>query len=85
MRDSLSKNEAPYASTKMYADGDVLDDTDPEQRARGIQAGLVWGECAELTAVYTDLGVSAGMDYGIANAIAMKRPFEYRQLPGWKE
>ena len=55
MRDSLKRGEAPYASHRMFPG--VLDDLVPEERELGISAGLVWGQCAELTAVYIDLHV----------------------------
>src|SRR5262249_41433684 len=48
----------------------------------GISAGLVWGECAEATVVYTDRGLSRGMQYGIEHARKMGRPIEYRSLNG---
>lgn len=80
MRDSLSRGEAPYASVLLYATSGVLHDDIPEQRTQGIDAGLAWGARAALTAVYTDFGVSAGMEIGIARARGTGRPVEYRQI-----
>jgi hypothetical protein len=82
MRDALERGEAPYASHLLYTQPGILDDTIPAQRAHGIEAGLIWGACAELTAVYTDLGVSGGMNHGITRAIKEGRRVEHRKLGG---
>lgn len=83
MRDALSRGEAPYASHLLLAQPGILDDTVPEQRVRGIDAGLAWGAKADLTAVYTDRGISRGMQYGIDHAISVGRPVVYRTIPGY--
>lgn len=83
MRDCLKRGEAPFASHALYTQPGVLDDTDGAERALGIEAGLVWGACAEATVVYDDLGISKGMQLGIARANAEGRPVEYRKLKGW--
>lgn len=80
LRDCLLRGEAPLASHLLYTQPGVLDDNDPTQRAMGIEAGLVWGECAEATIVYTDLGVSRGMHQGVTRAESSGRPVEYRSL-----
>ena len=80
MWDCLNRGEAPWASHLLYTQAGVLDDSDPAQRARGIEAGLLWGKHAEATVVYTDRGLSAGMRQGIQRAIAEGRPVEYRTL-----
>lgn len=84
MRDCLKRGDAPYASHLLYTQPGVLDDNDPEERTLGIQAGLAWGERAELTAVYTDLGISDGMRLGIERAKKDERPVEMRSLEGWQ-
>lgn len=63
MQDSFNRGEFPFASHLLYTQ--CLDDTIPEQRALGINAGLEWGKHADKTVVYTDLGISKGMNYGI--------------------
>lgn len=83
MRDCLLRGEAPFASHAIYTQAGVLDDGVEHERQLGIAAGLVWGAQAHATVVYTDLGESRGMKYGIANARACNRPIEYRALPGW--
>lgn len=87
VRDSLLRGEAPIASHLLYTQTGILDDDDPAQRQQGIAAGLEWGKVAELTAVYaeltavyTDRGISKGMEYGIRNAREAGRPIEYRKL-----
>lgn len=81
MRDCLLAGEVPFASHLLYTQG--LDDLLPEERAIGIEAGLAWGAQADATVVYTDLGISRGMEYGIQHAGRLGRPVEYRSLPGW--
>jgi hypothetical protein len=84
MRDCLLRNEAPFASHGLYAQPGVLDDGIPEQRRNGIEAGFAWGEVADATVVYTDLGVTDGMREGMRHALRAGRPIEHRILPGWK-
>lgn len=80
MADCLARGEAPFASHLLYTQEGVLDDTIPEERALGIEAGLVWGEFAKKTVVYVDLGVSPGMDHGIRAAQLAGRTVEYRRI-----
>ena len=82
VRDSLSRGEAPIASHLLYTQPGILDDLIPDERQWGIDAGLAWGAVAEATVVYTDRGISRGMEYGIANATAAGRAIEYRTLGG---
>lgn len=77
--DCLRRGEAPYASHLLYTQ--VLDDRDPKLRERGIRAGFIWGEFAEVCAVYEDLGVSAGMERGTARAESFGVVVERRKLP----
>lgn len=82
MRDALARGEAPMVSHLLYTQ--VLDDSDAEERALGIAAGLVWGTAAAATVVYADLGLSSGMRHGIERAQQEGRPVEYRQLEAWE-
>jgi hypothetical protein len=59
----------------------VLDDTVQEQRELGMKAGFAWGSIASKRVVYMDLGESAGMTMGIAEAEADGQPVERRYLP----
>lgn len=83
MRHSITNGEAPYASHALYTQPGVLDDNRPIERELGINAGFMWRDVAEATVVYTDLGITRGMQYGIEDAERKGRPIEYRQLPGW--
>ncbi len=83
MADCLKRDEAPYASHALYTQPGVLDDDKPVERELGIVAGFCWRDVADLTVVYTDLGVSRGMQYGVDDAIRKGRMVEYRTLKGW--
>ena len=83
MLDCIRRGEAPFASHMMYVQ--VLDDDVPAERIVGIKCGLAWGELADATVVYEDLGVSGGMQQGIDDAVRHIRPVEWRRLPGWPE
>ncbi|KKN94467.1 hypothetical protein LCGC14_0188150 [marine sediment metagenome] len=81
MRDCLEREEAPYASHLLYTQPDVLDDDNPDEQSAGIDAGLAWGEKADATVVYEDLGISEGMRLGIERAKRAGRRVEVRRLP----
>lgn len=83
LADCLVRGEAPIASHLLYTQPGVLDDTVPEERTRGINAGLEWGQFADATVVYEDLGVSNGMRLGIQHAERLGRPVERRSLMDW--
>ena len=85
MRDAFKRKEAPWCSHLVYTQEGILNDTIPEERTQGIDAGLVWGATADATIVYTDYGISRGMEYGIARAEKEKRPIEYREIGKNKE
>lgn len=78
MHDCFARGEAPFASHGLYTI--ALDDDIPEERALGIEAGLAWGECATKSVVYTDLGISDGMQKGINRAHLDGRDVEYREI-----
>lgn len=80
MRDCLLKGEAPFASHALYTQPGVLDDDTPADRKLGMEAGWAWRPAAEATVVYTDLGISPGMEAGIHDAELHNRPIERRSL-----
>jgi hypothetical protein len=80
LRDALGRGEAPYASHLLYAQEGLLNDDIAEERALGIHAGLVWGKLASKTVVYTDLGISSGMQRGMDRAVREGREVEHRVL-----
>lgn len=82
LRDSIMRGEAPFASHLLYTQAGVLEDGVPEERVLGIECGLAWLAGAEYTAVYCDLGISRGMQQGIAAAYAAGKPIFFRTLDG---
>lgn len=84
LRDCLLRGEACFASHLLYTQENVLDDTFSAQRRLGIEAGLLFAQLSAKTVVYHDLGITAGMQEGIARAHAAGRMVEYRSLPEYK-
>ncbi len=82
VRDSLLRFEAPIASHLLYTQPGILKDEIPAERNMGISAGLAWLSVADATVVYTDLGISPGMEHGIQLAREAEIPVERRTLPG---
>lgn len=80
VRDSLARGEAPIASHLLYTQPGILDDNIASERQWGIDAGLAWRRVAEASVVYTDRGISKGMNYGIDEAIRAGVPVEYRSI-----
>jgi hypothetical protein len=80
MRDSFNRGEAPFASHLMYDQPGILDDTLPEERELGIQAGLEWGQVATIRVFYLDLGMSSGMLLGKAAAVELGQLIVSRTL-----
>ena len=80
VRDSLSPGEAPIASHLLYTQSGILRDEVPDERQWGIDAGLAWRAVADKTVVYTDRGISKGMEYGIRAAERAGIPIEYRSI-----
>jgi guanylate kinase len=80
MRDCFLRGEAPFASAPLYAQPGVLDDRIAHERTSGIEGGLAWGQKASQTVLYTDLGISGGMQIGLERAKAEGRPVELREL-----
>ncbi len=85
MHDCIMRKEAPFASHALYTQPGVLDDDILEERILGIHAGFAWREVANKTVVYTDLGITKGMQYGIEHAKKVGRTIEYRKLKGYKK
>ena len=72
IRNALARGESPYASHKMFTT--ALDDDDPVQRKRGIEAGLAWRRNADARVFYVDLRWSTGM-------IAARKLYDDEGLP----
>ena len=80
VRDSLLRGEAPIASHLLYTQDGVLDDRVADERAMGIAAGLAWRAFAAATVVYRDLGITPGMQHGVALAHEAGIPVEFRNI-----
>lgn len=78
--DCLHRGEAPIASHLLFTQPGILDDSKPEERKLGIAAGHAWTGVAHSVVVYTDRGISSGMDRGIKAAIEAGTPVEYRTI-----
>jgi len=88
MHDCIMRGETPYASHAILTQPGVLDDNDPHERELGIHAGCDMAEALGSDAVrvvYTDLGESRGMAYGIDHATRIGQPIERRALPRWEQ
>lgn len=83
LADSIRRGEAPFASHLLYTQEGVLRDAVAGERTHGMEAGFAWAAKADLTAVYTDLGISAGMLEGVARARRAGRPTELRGIVDW--
>lgn len=84
VRECLARGESPQVSHLLFTQDGILRDEIPEERQLGIDAGLAWKRVADASVVYTDLGISRGMEYGIAEAEKAGLPVEYRSI-GWTD
>lgn len=80
LRDSILRDEAPFASHLLYTQENVLDDLIKEERNLGIHCGFHWGAKADLVAFYMDHGLSPGMEKAKIYYQAHRIPIEYRKL-----
>ena len=80
MLDCLKRGESPMVSHLLYTQ--VLDDTNPLERDKGMVAGMNWYRVAEKAVVYEDFGISRGMEKGIQWAETFNVPVEYRKIKG---
>ncbi len=78
MRSCLEQGEAPIASHLLYTQ--ALDDTVPEDRALGMEAGWAWLPVVDAVVVFEDRGISGGMKAGIERALAAGKIVEYRSI-----
>lgn len=84
MRDCIFRGEAPFASHLLYTQPDVLKDEIRWERDLGIECGFMWGRFAHRVVVYQDLGITLGMEKGIAYYESMDVPVEFRSLDAWR-
>lgn len=80
VRDSLLRGESPIASHLLYTQPGILNDDIPEERQKGIDAGLAWKLVAEKHVFYVDYGMSHGMKYAMSQAEKNGIPIEKRTI-----
>lgn len=80
MRDSLLRGETPFASHLLYTQHGILDDTNPQERHRGINAGYEFWETAQKMVVYRDYGISRGMASAVDQWITGDKEIEFRTI-----
>lgn len=80
MRDSFDHDELPFASHLLYTQDGVLDDKVPEERAKGIEAGLLWSRVSDAAIFYVDHGWSPGMLAAKERHEREGRAIEYRTI-----
>lgn len=84
MKDSLSRGESPIAMHLLHTQDGICDDQIPEQRTRSLLVGFEWTKVADAVVVYTDFGISIGMQHGIESGKSAGVVIEYRTLEGSK-
>jgi hypothetical protein len=80
VRDSLLRGEDPLASHLLYTQEGILNDSVPEERARGMSAGLRWYAVADKVIFYLDRGFSSGMIEALIAAKNYSVEIEFRLL-----
>jgi len=81
IKDCIRRGEAPIASHLLFTQPNILDDNIPEERTTGMNAGFAWNRHADIIVVYSDFGVSSGMETGIQVASLLGKPIVFRKLP----
>jgi len=76
--DSLDRGEAPFASHGFYTQ--YLDDNDKDQRQKGIVCGYEWMAAVKMVVIYSDYGVSDGMEKAIECANQSGKWIEFRHI-----
>ena len=80
VRDSIMKGESPMATHLLYTQPNILNDEIEHERDLGISVGLTWIRASSKTVVYTDFGISQGMEHGIEMAKKYGNDIEYRTI-----
>jgi len=82
MLDSIGRGESPFMAHVLFTQ--VLDDMAVGQREQAFDLAFSWYESASSVAVYPDLGITAGMERGIAHAKSLGLEVDERTVPNWK-
>jgi hypothetical protein len=83
-RHCMDLGEAPFGSHLIYTQ--LLNDDFVPHRKKGTSAGLAWASLAPRAVVYTDLGITKGMQDEIRHMESQNKPVCKRTLPtGYKK
>jgi hypothetical protein len=82
MLGSIGRGESPFMAHLLFTQ--ALDDMAAGQREQAFELAFSWYETASSVAVYNDLGISAGMERGIAHAKSLGLTVDERTVPDWK-
>jgi len=77
---ALDQCYSPYASHLFFTQ--FLDDSIPEQRKLGIQAGITWGSAADVRIFFVDRGFTEGMVYGYKASKTLPQRIKVIKLGG---
>ena len=80
IRDCLKRGEAPIASHLLFTQEGILNDNNKCERALAIAAGLAWSDACDYVVVYTDYGITKGMQLGIEAHMRAGTKVLYRTL-----
>lgn len=83
LTDAIDRGEVPFASHALYPQ--VLEDSNPDQRAHGIMMNFEVTKRADAVVFYVDRGYSDGMLAAKANAQKLGIPTEERTILGHKK
>lgn len=78
LKDAIDRGEEVYCSHWL---ADILDDDDPRERMQGLMIGLKWAAKADYAVLYTDFGVSEGMQIALEMYSQIGMRVERRSLP----
>lgn len=82
MHHALAAGYSPYASHVLFAASGCLDDTEPKDRAFGMEAGYAFLATCEIALCFMDLHVSTGMRADLDAARRLSVPIEYLSVFG---
>lgn len=77
----FEQSGVPFASHLFYTQEGMLDDTNKDERNKGIEAGFFIGGFAEKVCVFYDKGISKGMKLGVQKALERDQDIEFVSLP----
>jgi hypothetical protein len=77
---------SPYASHAQLTQPGVLRDEDPDERRKGIDAGLAWKRVADTTLFFLDRGRTPGMNKAMALCRSAGLDYDTVSIgPNWEQ